>query len=98
MSKVLGIAQFAKLAGVEESSARVMLRKIKHPRTERSYEFKSVDEMKKLIEKSRNAPALAKKPAKTKKASPKKKAKPATKKKVTPKKKKAPKETAPDAE
>lgn len=90
MSKVLGIAQFAKAAGVEEASARVMLRKINHPRKERSYEFKSMDEIKKLIEKIRKAPAA---PKKTKKASPKKKAKPAkkavVKKKVTPKKKKA---------
>lgn len=89
MTKVLGIAQFAKQAGVEESSARVMLRKIKHPRKERSYEFKNMDEIKKLIEKARNTPAA---PKKTKKASPKKKAKPAKKaaKKVV--KKKAPKE------
>lgn len=80
MSKVLGIAQFAKAAGVEEASARIMLRKIKHPRKERSYEFKSMDEIKKLIEKSRNAPAAPKKAAKkTKKAPPKKKAKPAKK-------------------
>lgn len=84
MSKVLGIAQFAKAAGVEESSARVMLRKIEHPRKERSYEFKSMDEIKKLIEKARKTPAPAKKAAKKivskKKAPAKKKPKPAKKK------------------
>lgn len=103
MSKVLGIAQFAKAAGVEEASARIMLRKIKHPRQERSYEFKSMDEIKKLIEKIRKAPAPVKKVArKTKKAPAKKKPKPAAKKKVVKKsiKKRAPKEEAPtlDAE
>lgn len=88
MSKVLGIAQFAKAAGVEESSARVMLRKIEFPRKERSYEFKSMDQIKKLIEQARNtkAPAKKAKPASKKKAPAKKKPKPA--------KKKAPKEEA----
>lgn len=99
MSKVLGIAQFAKAAGVEEASARVMLRKISHPRKERSYEFKSMDEIKKLIEKIRKSPAA---PKKTKKASPKKKAKPpqkvvVKKKKLTPKKK-TPKVSSKDSE
>lgn len=86
MSKVLGIAQFAKAAGLEESSARVMLRRIEYPRKERSYEFKSMDEIKKLIEKARKTPAPAKKAAKKaapkKKASAKKKPKPAKKKVV----------------
>lgn len=82
MSKVLGIAQFAKAAGVEESSARVMLRKIEYPRKERSYEFKSMDEIKKLIEKARKTPAPAAK--KTKKAPAKKKPKPTKEKKVSP--------------
>lgn len=88
MSKVLGIAQFAKAAGVEEASARVMLRKIKHPRKERSYEFKSMDEIKKLIEKARSTKAA---PA-TKKAK-----KAPAKKKPKPSKKKSAKKTAPEA-
>lgn len=92
MSKVLGIAQFAKAAGVEESSARVMLRKIKYPRKERSYEFKSMDEIKKLIEKSRNTKPEAKPAKKTKKTPTKKKPKPAKKKIVKKKEKPAPTE------
>lgn len=85
MGKVLGIAQFAKAAGVEESSARVMLRKIGHKRSERSYEFKSMDEIKKLIEKARSTKPAPKAAKKTKKAPAKKKPKPA--KKVVKKKK-----------
>lgn len=78
--KTLGVEDFAKQAGVEIASARVMLRKVGVKKNGASYEFKSKDEIAKIIGKARSGkPAAEKKTKKvvkkTKKTAPKKKAK-----------------------
>lgn len=77
--KTLGVEDFAKQAGVEITSARVMLRKVGVKKNGASYEFKSKDEIAKIIGKARSGKPAEKKAKKavkkTKKAAPKKKAK-----------------------
>ncbi len=66
MTKTLGVSDFAKEAGVEVASARVLLRKAGVKKKGSSYEFGSKEEIKKILAKARSgAPKKSeKKPAK----------------------------------
>lgn len=84
MGKTFSVDDFAKLAGVEVASARVMLRKVAAKKKGATYEFNSKEEMQKLIDKARSGKKTTKAPAKKKvivkkkKAPAKKKEEPAT--------------------
>jgi len=66
MAKTLGIADFAKKAGIEEPSARVMLRKLKVKKKGKTYEFKDMAEIESLLKKARPAKKEEKKSTKKK--------------------------------
>lgn len=82
--KTLGVEDFAKQAGVEITSARVMLRKVGVKKAGASYEFKSKDEIAKIIAKARSGKPAEKKAKKVVKKAKKKPAKKVKKKESEP--------------
>lgn len=63
--KTFGVEDFAKLAGIEPASARVMLRGQGVKKKDKAYVFKNKDEMQSIIDKARKGKKPAdKKPAK----------------------------------
>lgn len=75
-----GVSHFAKEAGIEEASARVLLRKAGIKKNGRTYNWASMADVKKAVDKARSAsPARDDKPAKKPKAKARAKAKPRSK-------------------
>ena len=65
--KTYGVEEFAKLAGIEPASARVMLRNQGVKKKDKAYSFKNTAEMQAIIDKARKkspAKKAEKKPAK----------------------------------